>query len=204
MAAPLLSKGTDMLAPVRTVAPAAPILTLDEAKAHLRVDHADEDVLITGLIEAATAHLDGYQGILGQALITQTWSVEFARFANRIDVPLWPIQSASIQYYDSANALQTLSASVYAVLSDGMGPYVALRYNQQWPQTWTRDDAVKVTFVAGYGAAATSVPMAIRAAMLLLIGHWYDNRSTVSVGEAASEMPVSAAALLAPFRRVGT
>jgi uncharacterized phiE125 gp8 family phage protein len=192
-----------MLAPVRTVAPTAPVLTIDEVKAHLRVDHADEDQLIIGLIDAATAHIDGYNGILGRALVTQTWTVDFPTFRNRLDIPLGPIQSATIQYYDSTDVQRTLATSVYAVLSDGLGPYVALRYNQQWPQTYTRDDAVRITFVVGYGAAA-SVPVAIRAAMLLLIGHWYDNRSTVSVGEAASEMPVSAAALLAPFRRVGT
>jgi len=192
-----------MLAPVRTVAPAAPILTIDEVKEHLRVDHADEDALISGLMDAATAHLDGYRGTLGRALVTQTWTVEFRAFANRLDIPLAPVQSATIQYYDSLNAQQTLPTSIYAVLSDGLGPYVALKYNQQWPQTYTRDDAVKITFVAGYGAAA-AVPAAIRSAMLLLIGHWYDNRSTVAVGQSVSEMPFAATALLAPFRRVGT
>jgi uncharacterized phiE125 gp8 family phage protein len=192
-----------MLAPVRTVAPAAPILTIEEVKAHLRVDHADEDLLIAGLIDAATAHIDGYNGILGRALVTQTWTVDFPTFRNRLDIPLGPIQSATIQYYDSTDTQRTLATSVYAVLSDGLGPYITLKYNQQWPQTWTRDDAVKVTFVAGYGAAA-AVPVAIRAAMLLLIAHWYDNRATVSVGETPSEMPLAAAALLAPFRRVGT
>lgn len=192
-----------MLAPVRTVAPAVPLLTLDDAKAHLRVDHADEDALISGLIDAAAAHLDGYNGILGRALITQTWAAEFPTFVNRMDIPLGPVQSATIQYYDSLNAQQTLATSVYAVLSDGLGPYVTLKYNQQWPQTYTRDDAVKITFVAGYGATAPDVPAAIRSAMLLLISHWYDNRSALSVGESVSEMPFSVTALLAPFRRVG-
>lgn len=192
-----------MLAPVRTVAPTVSLLTIADAKTHLRVDHADEDALISGLIDAATAHLDGYAGMLGRALLTQTWTVDFPTFMNRLDIPLGPVQSATVQYYDSLNAQQTLSTSVYAVLSDGLGPYVALKYNQQWPQTYTRDDAVKITFVAGYGATAASVPAAIRAAMLLLIGHWYANRETVG-STPGSELPFSAAALLAPYRRVGT
>ena len=192
-----------MLAPVRTVAPVEPLLPLADAKAHLRVDHADEDELISGLIAAAEAHLDGYSGILGRALITQTWAVEFPTFASRLDLPLGPLQSATIQYYDSTNVLQTLSTSVYAVLTDGLGPYVSLKYNQQWPQTYTRDDAVKVTWVAGYGSAPASVPAAIRSAMLLLVSHWYDNRSPVSVGESVAELPFTVAALLAPYRRVG-
>ena len=190
-----------MLAPVRTVAPAVPLLTIDEVKAHLRVDHADEDALIYGLIDAAAAHLDGYSGIMGRALITQTWAVDFPTFTNRINVPLGPIQSATIQYYDSLNTQQTLATSVYAVLNDGLGPYVTLRYNQQWPQTYTRDDAVRITWVAGYGTAA-AVPAAIRAAALLLIGHWYEHRSAVNVGNITSTLPFAVDALLAPFRRV--
>lgn len=192
-----------MLAPVRTVAPAEPMLTLDDAKAHLRVDHSDEDELITGLIAAAEAHLDGYGGTLGRALITQTWAVEFQAFRTRLDLPLAPLQSATIQYYDSTNTLQTLSSSIYAVLSDGLGPYVTLKYNQQWPQTYTRDDAVKVTWVAGYGATAESVPAAIRSAILMLVAHLYDNRSAVNVGNSTTELPLAVTALLAPFRRVG-
>ncbi len=193
-----------MLAPVRTIAPAEPLLSLADVKAHLRVDHSDEDMLISSLVDAAASHIDGYSGILGRALVTQTWAVEFPTFLNRLDIPLGPVQSATIQYYDSTNTQQTLATSVYAVLSDGLGPYVGLKYNQQWPQTYTRDDAVKITWVAGYGVNASSVPAAIRAAMLLLIGHWYANREAVNVGNITSELPLSVAALLAPFRRVGT
>lgn len=193
-----------MLAPRRTIAPAQSLLSLADAKAHLRVDHSDDDAVISGLIEAATAHLDGYGGTLGLALLTQTWAVEFPTFRNRLDIPLGPVQSATIQYYDSTNVLQTLAATVYAVLTDGRGPYVGLKYNQQWPQTYTRDDAVKITFVAGYGASPKDVPAAIRAAMLLMIGTWYENRAAVNVGNITSELPLAASALLAPFRRVGT
>jgi hypothetical protein len=45
------------------------VLTHDEAKAHLRVD----DTLITALIAAATARLDGRDGILGRCLRSETW-----------------------------------------------------------------------------------------------------------------------------------
>lgn len=40
----------------------------------------------------------------------------------------------------------------------------------------------------------------ITAAMLLLIGHLYENREAVTVGEAAAELPLGVDALLIPYR----
>ena len=59
------------------VTPPAPIVTLEEAKAHLRVDHADEDALITAVVATATAWLDGPDGWLGRALGEQMLEVDF-------------------------------------------------------------------------------------------------------------------------------
>ena len=76
------------LAPVRTVAPVADLVSLAEAKAQCRVDDSDSDVLMTALIKAATDHLDGYSGVLGRALITQTWAVDFGGFSDLIRLPV--------------------------------------------------------------------------------------------------------------------
>jgi hypothetical protein len=59
--------------------PTEPVLTLADAKPHLRVDHNDDDSLITALIAAATARLDGRDGILGRWLRQQTWELFPAR-----------------------------------------------------------------------------------------------------------------------------
>lgn len=62
---------------VTVVTPPAPIVALDDAKAHLRVDHADEDALIGALVETATAWLDGPDGWLGRALGEQVLETTF-------------------------------------------------------------------------------------------------------------------------------
>lgn len=62
----------------RIVAPSGPVVTLAEAKAHLRVDHDDDDGHITGCVLAAEGHLDGPFGTLGRCLVDQTWQASLA------------------------------------------------------------------------------------------------------------------------------
>ena len=54
-------------------APTTNPLTPTEVKAHLRVDHTNDDTLVTALIAAASTHLDARDGILGRALMPQQW-----------------------------------------------------------------------------------------------------------------------------------
>lgn len=41
---------------------------------------------------------------------------------------------------------------------------------------------------------------AIRSAILLMVGHWYENREAVIVGTSASELPLAVERLLHPYR----
>ena len=186
-----------MLAPVRTVAPATMPVSLSEAKAHLRVDHDDQDDLITAQIKAATAYLDGWSGILGRALIAQTWRQEFGRFADHLPLPLAPVTAiVSISYFDTGNVVQTLDAGVYDLFADARGAHVALRPGQSWPATFRRADAVSIIFTAGYGAAA-DVPEPIRQAILLIVQRLFDGADT-SIDVAIDR---TVHALIAPYRK---
>ena len=66
--------------PVRTASPATQLVSLALAKQHLRIDSTFEDSYITALIDAVTSYLDGYNGILGQSLINQTWQQKCLQF----------------------------------------------------------------------------------------------------------------------------
>jgi len=192
-----------MLRPVQTAAPSVKPVSLADMKAQTRVDFADDDTLLQSMIDAAVSYLDGHAGILGRALVQQTWRQDFAAFDDVLRLPLGNlIAVSSVQYYDTANALQTASASLYGSFTDEAGPYVGLLTGQSWPSTYSRDDAVQVTWTAGYGANASDVPAAIRHAIILLASHWYQNREAVNEGS-FSELPLAVQSLLAPHRQIG-
>ncbi len=189
----------------QTAAPAILPVTLAEAKAHLRVDFTDDDTAITTLIGAATAHFDGAAGVLGRALISQSWewrADEFpATLTGEIPLPLAPLLSVeSVKYIDIDGAEQTLATSIYNVRIPGKLPgAVLLKYAQYYPATRVEPDAVRVRFTAGYGAAAGDVPTPIRQAILLWTGFLYANREPTKPEMAAVD------ALVAPYllRRCG-
>lgn len=173
-----------------------------QAKAHLRVDFTDDDTLIDTLIQTAHERLDGWNGELGNALTTQTWRADYDKFPGnrRLDLPFGPVQSATIAYYDTDNAVQSYSA--FSLHEDETNPFLWRDYDQDdWPGTYNRPDAVQVTFVAGYGDNASDVPEPIYHAMLLMIGHWYENREQTVIGQAVNEIPLGVMPLIENYRR---
>ena len=182
--------------------PAETPISLTEVKRFVQaMEFSDDDTLLNFMIASATSYLDAYDGILGAAIVAQTWSQSFERVCGReIEIPVVPlIQIVSVKYFDEVDVEQTFDASNYRVHADGRRPYIKLKPGSSWPSTSDRDDAITITWQAGFGAA-TDVPYDIKAAMLHLIFHWYINREAVNVGQAAYEVPLSFNDLIAPIR----
>jgi len=181
-------------------APTTEPLTTAQAKAHIRVEHHTDDLIIDGFIRASRQHA---ANVTHRALITQTWRMDIGGFpANGlIELPKPPLQSVTqIQYVDADGATQTLSSSIYDVDTASEPGCVRLAYQQNWPTTRDIYNAVQITYVAGYGDDGDDVPQPIRNAMLLLIGHWYENREAVTAGISLVTTPMATDALLWPYR----
>ena len=183
-------------------APAVEPVTLVQAKLHLRIDHSTEDDLLNALIVTARQTVEK---LSGRALITQTLELVVDSFPDtfRLRPPLQSV--TSIKYKDTDGAETTHTASLYITDTDSEPGRVVPAYGEVWPSTTLYPVAgVRVRFVAGYGAAETDVPDALRQALLLLIGHLYEHRESVVVGTAAlAEVPWTVMQLISSYRMWG-
>jgi uncharacterized phiE125 gp8 family phage protein len=164
---------------VRVTAPAASPISLAEVKAQMRVEGTDEDTIIQRLIDAAVAYVD-VQGVLGRAMITQTWGEWLPSTPpTSVILALGPVQSVSaIKYYDLDGALQTATLADFNVFGTPNRITVSPKTGKAWPIAQMRDDAIKIEYVIGYGATSAVVPQTIRHALMMLVAHWYEHRET--------------------------
>ncbi|MCB0729345.1 MAG: head-tail connector protein, partial [Ignavibacteriae bacterium] len=92
----------------------------------------------------------------------------------------------------------TLATESYLV--DTRQAVVWLRYGYSWPGASLREAAgVVVRYTAGYGAAE-AVPARLRHAILMLVGHLYENREATSQAGALTATPMGVERLLWPYR----
>ncbi|HWA70368.1 MAG TPA: phage head-tail connector protein [Rhizomicrobium sp.] len=168
--------------------PAAEPVTLDQAKAWLRVESgADEDALIAALIPAARARAEWHTG---RAFVTQAWTLWLDRSDGVIEVPLPPLQSvASVTLYAPDGTPTVLDSGAYLVA----GQRVILA---QPPLLLRQANGIAVAFTAGYGGAE-DVPAPIASAILQIVASLYDHR-----GNDVTPTPDAALALLAPYRTI--
>ncbi len=157
---------------------------------------ATEDGLLGTLISAAREYCEAYTG---RALGTQTVELYLDEFpTNAVVLPSPPLQSVtSVKYKDFDGTETTVASADYIVDTDGWTGRIVPAYGVSWPSfTAYPVNPIKVRYVAGY----TTLPAAIKQAILLLVGHWYANREAVLVGSISKQVEFSVHALLTPYR----
>lgn len=162
------------LALTETIAPAEEPVSLDEAKAWMKLEITAADDVITRLIKAARGK---YERDTRLQLVNATYTLKLDFFptgSGVIELPRPPLSSvSSIQYVDETGTTQTLAASKYQTDTDSRPGRVKPDVDEvTWPATEIGTiNAVTITFVAGYGDAA-DVPerhkMAIETLILFL------------------------------------
>ena len=172
-------------------------VTLDEAKAWLKLESPDDDNVVMRLIAAARQMVERYTR---RALLTQTWRLSYSQRSLQpsLVLPMAPacqIISRSVQSETGSQGPIDLSGVWLDVGSEPprlvfQKPYLA---NQCLPFS---SQSVTVTFDIrfGYGDQPSTVPEALKQAVLVFVAQAYEKRC------AADLVPVEPiAGLIAPY-----
>jgi uncharacterized phiE125 gp8 family phage protein len=179
---------------VVVITPPAPIVSIEDAMLHCKVEEPLDQPLVQAYVDAATAWLDGPAGWLGRSLGMQVLEWQLRDWpCNGEAFPYRPeIEIISIKYVDQSGVQQDLP------IPDPVD-------FRNLPAVRGEDGDVRIRYRTGYGvlegtAWINKPPAPIRVAILMLVGHWYQNREAVVVGSAPAELPFGVEALLSPFR----
>jgi uncharacterized phiE125 gp8 family phage protein len=177
-------------------APAFEPVTLEDAKAFLRVEHDDDDDTIAALIAAARIHVEAQTH---RALITQSWRLTRDAWPadGRIDVRPSPLQSLDVvRVYDGDGEAAVLDLQGFIVDTAN----AALVFAPWSPVQPGRVAAgIELDVTCGYGDDPDDVPEPLRQAIRMMVAHWYDNRAAA---ERTAMLPAGVATLVAPYREV--
>ncbi len=204
--------------------PTSEPITLAEAKSQLRLETALDDDQVTRAIKAARQYIEE---ISWRGLVTQTLELVSPAFPVPhwlgFDYPLSPFALAapggyhhhqrglggielprgnlvsvgSVKYTDPLGVQQTLVANTdYVVDTVSVPGRVRLAFGKSWPESRQQWDAVKVQYVVGWAVA--DVPEPLKQAMLLLVSHFYENRSIELPGR-LSPLQFSIDSLMGPY-----
>lgn len=166
------------------------LLSLSEAKAHLKVEHSDEDDLITALIETA---IDAVEKLTGQLLGSSSCTI-YADAWHSQAFTFGPITAISaVKYYDEGDNLVTLPAANYWV--DLQSQPARITFSAPPAIYSDRHQGVALTATAGHA----TLPNPLRQACLLLIGHYYENRQ-LTQAQKVTAVPMAVEFLVNPFR----
>lgn len=180
-------------------------VTLAEARAHLRLDgevgdNPLEDAAVSSLITAARQSVESFTGRIFTAA---SYELRVDAFAVRIEFPIAPVRMVSaMSYVDPAGAVQAFDEDEFWLYDHPDDPALLAMPNTQFPSVLAMPGVVRITFTAG-PSDDVPVPRAVVQAILLIIGHLYENRQDVvtSAHAVALDLPQGSRALLWPYRR---
>jgi uncharacterized phiE125 gp8 family phage protein len=182
--------------------PAAEPISLEQAKARLRISDTSQDARLTHLIRSARQRVEGDTG---RALITQTWLERRDRwdgdgrlcaFATQFKLPKPPlIAIEAITIYAADDTPTEHDPADFFIDTLSEPGRLALRPNGQFPQPGRDVGGIEIRFTCGYGESAEDVPAPLVEAIGQLVEAMFEGGLEVGT-------PASVKALLMPWWRI--
>jgi uncharacterized phiE125 gp8 family phage protein len=151
--------------------PEAKVVSLEEVKTHLRLDHDYEDSYLEVIIDAATNFIENY---IGRSLICRTYkSVTFRENAKTLLQSIALFMPPLIEIVEVNRVItekHKVSIKRFCVNANDAIPH--LECSADYP-------TVEIIYKTGYGQNACDVPQDIRHAILLQIAEFYEKRENI-------------------------
>ena len=173
-------------------------VTLAEAKAHMRVSHAEEDQLISTLISTARRIVEARSGLV---LLQQVWTSYLDDWpeAGLVELPFAPVMSVNmVAVFGEDDVEASIDPAHYYADTASRPPRLMLRGSRVWAKPGRIANGIAITVTAGFGSAASSVPEPLRQAVLILVAHWFEHRGAAD----PPPLPLTFDTLVRPWREV--
>jgi uncharacterized phiE125 gp8 family phage protein len=179
------------------VQPVLEPVSLDEAKAWLKLDSADDDSVVTRLIASARQMVER---TTRRALLTQTWRLNYSQAALQptLVLPMAPASQIVSAFLQSVSGVPVPLELTGVWLDAGSEP-PRLIFPNPLPASLSLacasgSTSVSFDIVFGYGDQPSMVPEALKQAVLVFVAQAYEQRCAVDV------LPVEhIAGLIAPY-----
>ncbi len=187
----------------RTVEPTVEVVTRAEFKLFGKVQTTADDSLIDDLIIVARECSEEFTR---RAFITQTWVMylDDMPVTRWLEIPRPELQSGGfiIETFDEDGDATTFAAANYIVSTQRLVGRVTLRKSNSWPTSANTQaaEAMKITFVAGYGNSASDVPKALHHALMKVMLELYKHREDLSCCKGGGELPYTSQKILSKWR----
>jgi uncharacterized phiE125 gp8 family phage protein len=185
-------------------------VSLDDAKLHCRVVDTDQDSVLQAIVIAAEEFVAQRTG---RRLAPETHRIERSCWWScDLAIPAAPLRTVTeVSYLDAEGDEIVVDPSSYRWRRTPAGGEIWLLDSFDLPElAEERKDAVRITLEAGYSDPAETpssgddpeltLPVRIRQAILLLVGHWFEHREAVVTGTIATTIELAVDALLSQLR----
>lgn len=189
-------------------------VSVSELRDTLKLEIGNEEILLQNLIIEATEEIEKRYNL---AMLTQSWKLTLDNWpgsaldwwdgvrdgavteaygdhaARWVTLPRYPLQSiTSVKTYNSAGTPTTLTVSDYfdVDISSKRGRMI-LKDGQVWPTAERSNNAVEITYVAGYGDSPFDVPAPLRRAVRQMAAYLYQHRGDCDAGQAIKESGIT-------------
>jgi hypothetical protein len=160
-------------------------ITSVEAKAHLRVDFTDDDTYIDSLIalveELVLVEIQG--SILGEGIVTTAGTT--ALVGSESNFTDYALGDTITVAGETTRIIATITDDTHLTVTSAFSTSVS---------------ALTYIMHGGMPLIDGDIPKGLKQAMLLILGHFYNNRESTVMGVTVTEIPLGYKYLISPYK----